>query len=114
MSEDKDSTLSSISKASTLEEIAAFWDTHSLADYWDETHEAAFEVRASKKSADSHEPVLHADDALFQLSGAIDSGKGDLAERHDHYLYAKSSQSTNPIRPFVQNSLSASEPEQQE
>lgn len=114
MSEDKDSTFSSISKASTLEEIAEFWDTHSLADYWDETLDVTFEVCANKKSLDSHEPILQADDALFQLSGAIDSGKGDLAERHDHYLYAKSPQSTDPIRLFVQNSLSASEPEQQE
>ena len=88
MSEDKNSTLSSISKASTLEEIAEFWDTHSLADYWDETHEVAFEVRANKKSEDSHEPILQADDALFQLVGAIDSGKRDLAEQHDHYLYS--------------------------
>lgn len=97
MTEDKDSTLSSISKASTLEEIAEFWDTHSLADYWDETCDVTFEVRANKKLSDSQAPVLRADDALFQLAGATDSGKGDLAERHDHYLYAESPQSTAPI-----------------
>jgi hypothetical protein len=114
MSEDKNSTLSGISKASTLEKIAEFWDTHSLADYWDETRDVTFEVRANKKSADSHEPILQADDVLFQLSGAIDSGEGDLAEQHNHYLYAKPPQSTAPIRLFVQNSWSAREPEQQE
>ena len=31
--------VSSISKASTLEEMAEFWDTHSLADFDDQTHE---------------------------------------------------------------------------
>jgi len=51
--------------------------------------------------ADSPEPILQVDDALFQLAGAIDSGKGDLAERHDHYLYAKPTQPTAPIRLFV-------------
>ena len=40
---------SSISKASTLEEIAEFWDNHSLDDYWDQTHEVQFEVRAERK-----------------------------------------------------------------
>ena len=37
--------LTSISKASTYEEIGEFWDTHSLADYWDQTYEVEFEVR---------------------------------------------------------------------
>ncbi len=41
--------LTSISKASTIEEIADFWDTHSLADYWDQTHEVEFEVRAKRR-----------------------------------------------------------------
>lgn len=27
------------------------------------------------------------DDSVWNLVGAIDSGRGDLAERHDHYLY---------------------------
>ena len=31
--------VSSISKASSLEEMADFWDTHSLADYQDEIYE---------------------------------------------------------------------------
>ena len=49
MSEDKDKTLSSISKAATLEDIGEFWDSHSLADYWDETHEVDFEVSAERR-----------------------------------------------------------------
>ena len=34
---------SSISKASNLEEIAEFWETHSLDDYWEQTQEVEFE-----------------------------------------------------------------------
>lgn len=49
MKKNKDEQLSSISKASTIEEIADFWDTHSLADYWDQTHEVEFETRAKHR-----------------------------------------------------------------
>ena len=51
--------LTSISKASTLEEIAEFWDTHSLADYWDETHEATFEVRAERRRRITLDPEVY-------------------------------------------------------
>jgi hypothetical protein len=37
MSEKDKLQLTSISKASTPEEIGEYWDTHSLADHWDET-----------------------------------------------------------------------------
>ena len=37
MNEQEDTPQTSISKARTLEGIAAFWDTHSLADYWGQT-----------------------------------------------------------------------------
>ena len=46
MNEREDTSQTSISKARTLEGIAAFWDTHSLADYWDQTDNAVFTVRA--------------------------------------------------------------------
>ncbi|MBU1262060.1 BrnA antitoxin family protein [bacterium] len=49
MNKNKDTQLTSISKARTTEEIADFWDTHSLADYWDQTHEVEFEVRAEHR-----------------------------------------------------------------
>lgn len=45
MSENDVRQLTSISKASTYEEIGEFWDTHSLADYWDQTYEVEIEVR---------------------------------------------------------------------
>ncbi len=35
---------SSISKATSIEEIGEFWDTHDLTDHWDETKPAEFEV----------------------------------------------------------------------
>jgi len=34
-----ENNVSSISKARTVEEMAAFWDTHSVADYDDQTYE---------------------------------------------------------------------------
>lgn len=49
MKKNKEEQVTSISKAKTLEEIAAFWDTHSLADHWDETQEVNFEVRMQRR-----------------------------------------------------------------
>jgi hypothetical protein len=49
MSENNVQQLTSISKASTYEEIGEFWDTHSLADYWDQTYEVEFEVRIPRR-----------------------------------------------------------------
>lgn len=40
--------LTSISKAASLEEIAAFWDTHDLTDFEDQTYEVEIEVRLPK------------------------------------------------------------------
>jgi predicted DNA-binding protein (UPF0278 family) len=37
--------LSSISKASSYEEMGEFWDSHSTADYWDEGYDVEMEVR---------------------------------------------------------------------
>ena len=34
----------SISKASSYEEIGEFWDTHDLTDYWDQTHPVELEM----------------------------------------------------------------------
>lgn len=39
---------SSISQASTDEEMGEFWDTHSLADYWDQTEPAEFNVNIER------------------------------------------------------------------
>jgi hypothetical protein len=48
MSENSDTEKSSISKGSTPEEIADYWDDHGLADHWDQTDEVEFEVRAQR------------------------------------------------------------------
>jgi DNA polymerase III gamma/tau subunit len=50
MSENEVRQLTSISQASSYEEIAEFWDTHSLADYWDHTHEVEIEVRIPRRN----------------------------------------------------------------
>jgi hypothetical protein len=42
-------TCSTISNASSPEEIGEFWDTHSVADYWDQTQEVDIEVRAQRR-----------------------------------------------------------------
>ncbi len=34
----------SISKASSYQEIGEFWDTHDLADYWEQTHLVDFDI----------------------------------------------------------------------
>lgn len=46
-----------ISKPSSLEEIADFWDTHSLADHGDRTHEAEFEMKAKRKHRVTRKPI---------------------------------------------------------
>ena len=55
----EDVRLTSISEASTLEEIADFWDTHSLADYWGQTHEVEFEIRARRRRRVTLAPELY-------------------------------------------------------
>jgi predicted HicB family RNase H-like nuclease len=59
MKKNNDTNLTSISKASNIEEIAEFWDTHSLADYWDETEEAEFEIRAKRRHRITLAPEIY-------------------------------------------------------
>ena len=40
---------SSISGASTVEDIGEFWDSHSLADYAEEMAEVSFDLRARRR-----------------------------------------------------------------
>lgn len=60
MSESDEARKTSISEATTIEEIAEFWDTHSLADYWDETHEVEFDVRAKRRRRITITPEVYA------------------------------------------------------
>ena len=59
MSENDNTQLTSISKASSLEEIGEFWDTHSLDDYWDQTHEVDFDVRATRRRRVTIDPTVY-------------------------------------------------------
>jgi hypothetical protein len=61
MPANSESHQTTISKASTLEEVAEFWDTHSLADYWDETHDVEFEIRAKQRRRITLDPDVYAD-----------------------------------------------------
>ncbi len=58
MSESKTS-LTGISKAHTIEEIADFWDSHDLGDFWSQTEERSFEVRAVRRRRITLEPELY-------------------------------------------------------
>lgn len=49
MAESNEPSATSISRATSLEEIAEYWDSHSLADHWDETEEVTVEVRAVRR-----------------------------------------------------------------
>jgi hypothetical protein len=60
MSENNKLKTTPISKASTLDEIADFWDTHSLADYEDQTTEVEFEVRANPRHRVTLDPDVFA------------------------------------------------------
>ncbi len=59
MSENNAAAMTSISKATTLEEIADFWDAHSLADYWDQTYEVEFEVNAERRRRVTLDPEIY-------------------------------------------------------
>jgi hypothetical protein len=57
----------SISKASTYEEIGEFWDTHDLTDYWDQTKPVEFEVE------------LQSETTLFAIENNLYSRMRELA-----------------------------------
>jgi len=59
MSSIKKDKVTSISKAKSIEEIGDFWDTHSLADHWDETREASFTVRATRRRRVTIDPDVY-------------------------------------------------------
>lgn len=59
MKKDRKKRPTPISKASTLEEIGDFSDSHSLADHWDETHEVVFDVTAQRRRRITIDPELY-------------------------------------------------------
>lgn len=65
MSENK----SSISQASSYEEIGEFWDTHDITDYWDLTETVDFEVE------------IKSEISLLALEPSLASKTADLARQ---------------------------------
>jgi hypothetical protein len=59
MSEGKETSVTSISKSHSPEEIGEFWDTHSLADYWEQTREVEFEVTAQRRRRVTLDPDIY-------------------------------------------------------
>jgi hypothetical protein len=51
---------SSTSKATSLDELAEFWETHSLDDYWDQTRPADIEVKAIRRRRVTLDPDVFA------------------------------------------------------
>ena len=60
MNESEREGRTTISQASTLEEIGAFWDSHNLADYAEETPEVSFELHAQRRRRITLDPELYA------------------------------------------------------
>ena len=52
--------------------------------------------RIGQPVAQQDDPVLRADDPIFHIAGAADSGVGDLSTHHDRYLYRKDWQEQPP------------------
>lgn len=72
MSENKNTQLSSISQAETLDEIGEFWDTHSLDDHWDKTREVEFTVRAAQRRRVTVEPKIYEElEAEARVRGVV-------------------------------------------
>jgi hypothetical protein len=59
MNENNKPLVTPISKASTLDGVADFWDTHSLADYEDQTTEVEFEIRAKPRHRVTLDPDVY-------------------------------------------------------
>jgi hypothetical protein len=49
----------SISHATSPEEIGEFWDHHSLDDYWEQTHEVEVVVRAMPRHRVALDPTVY-------------------------------------------------------
>ncbi len=72
MNESKNTQISSISQAKTLEEFGEFWDTHSLDDYWEETREVEFEMRAAQRRRITVEPKIYEElEAEARVRGVV-------------------------------------------
>ena len=82
---------SSISQASTDEEMGEFWDTHSIADYWDQTAPAEFQINIERRAG--HYALDHTLDARLR---ALAQRRGVLPETLLHLLVLERLQELQP------------------
>jgi len=70
MSAARDRKSAGISRATSVEKLAEFWDSHSLADYWGQTRETLFELRATRRRRVTIAPELYEQvEALAHVRG---------------------------------------------
>jgi hypothetical protein len=67
--EDTEITRSSISKATSYEEIGEFWDEHDTADYWEQTYPVEFKVN------------LQSEEIYYRIDNTLSEQLRSLARR---------------------------------
>lgn len=70
-------TRSSISNATSYEEIGEFWDEHDTADYWGQTYPVEFTINLDSKSQVRYYGI---DKSLAEKISAVAEQKGMSAE----------------------------------
>lgn len=70
-------TRSSISNATSYEEIGEFWDEHDTADYWEQTYPVEFTINLGSKSQVTYYGI---DKSLSEKISAVAEQKGMSAE----------------------------------
>ncbi len=61
MSENRVQPTTAISQASTLAQIAEYWDTHSVADVWEQTHDVEFTILAPRRRRITLDPAVYSE-----------------------------------------------------
>ncbi|MBD2480765.1 CopG family antitoxin [Planktothrix sp. FACHB-1365] len=75
--ENTEITKSSISNATSYEEIGEFWDEHDTADYWEQTYPVEFTINLGPKSQVTYYGI---DKSLSEKISAVAQQKGISAE----------------------------------
>ena len=76
--ENTEITRSSISNATSYEEIGEFWDEHDTADYWDQTYPVEFTINLGPKSKVTYYGI---DKNLSEKIRAVAEQRGMSAEK---------------------------------
>lgn len=80
---------SSISQASSYEEIGEFWDAHSLADYWDDTRSAEFEIDIRKTNRGRTEIAANIHDFFAEVQNGNIEIYNEFSFQHELGLYLR-------------------------